>query len=96
MPAKVSAFISASFADEAQPTIEWFLRIAEKLGFDPVWLRRRHQARPVKEKIKTAMKECPAFVQIPTHALTTINAEITSPTHTSRLATATPPPRERP
>lgn len=38
--------------------------MSEKAGFEPVWLKDRKQARPIKEKIKVAMKDCPAMLQI--------------------------------
>jgi len=66
---KTPVFISASFAEEAQPIVEWFLKMIEKTGFNPIWLRRLSQPRPVKEKIKTAMKECPAMIQVWTRDL---------------------------
>jgi len=70
LPSKPSAFLSASFAAEAKPVVDWFIRMAEKCGFDVVWLKRVHKARPVKEKIKSAMKSCPAMIQVLTRDLT--------------------------
>jgi hypothetical protein len=69
MADKIPVFISASFADEAQPTIDWFIKMAESVGFESVWLKKKNQPRPVKEKIKEAVKECPAMIQILTKDL---------------------------
>ncbi|MCK4443978.1 MAG: hypothetical protein KAW09_05510 [Thermoplasmata archaeon] len=61
---KVVAYISASFDETAQTTVEWIIAMASKLGYDPVWLGSRVSARPVKEKIKEAIRRCEAFIQI--------------------------------
>lgn len=61
---RVVAYISASFNQEAQPAIDWILGISEKLGYEPIWLRKRLSARRIKEKIKEAIRSCEAFIQI--------------------------------
>lgn len=75
MAAKPSVFISASFAADAQPIVDWFISMTEKAGFDVLWLKRIHKARPVKEKIKSAMRNCPALIQILTKDLTETGRE---------------------
>ena len=50
--------------------------MVEKSGFDVVWLKRVHRARPVKEKIKSEMRSCPAMIQIFTKDLVATGREI--------------------
>src|SRR5436309_317737 len=76
LPSKPSAFVSASFAAEAKPVVDWFIRMAEKSGFDVVWLKRVRRARPVKEKIKSGMRSCPAMIQIFTNDLVVTGREL--------------------
>lgn len=61
---KVVAYISASFDEAAQPAVDWILAMASKLGYEPVWLRKKLAARPIKEKIKEALRGCETFIQI--------------------------------
>lgn len=64
MSQKVTTYVSASFDESAQPTIDWILAMADRLGFDIVWLRKRLSARPIKEKIKSAIRGSDALIQI--------------------------------
>ena len=58
------AFISASFDDNAQKPIEWFIGMANSLGIEPIWLKRIYETRPVEDKIKDNIRRCNAFIQI--------------------------------
>lgn len=61
---KVITFLSASFSDEIDDIIKWFIRIMNILDFEVIWLKEKHQARPVEEKIKENLKQCNCFIQI--------------------------------
>ena len=58
------AFISASFDNNAQKPIEWFIGMANSLGIEPIWLKRIYETRPVEDKIKDNIRRCNAFIQI--------------------------------
>ena len=61
---KARAFLSASFNDEIDTLISWFIEIIQALEIDVVWLKKKYQARPAEEKIKENIKLCNCFIQI--------------------------------
>jgi hypothetical protein len=61
---KPKAFISASFEKEAQKVIDWVIELANGIGFECVWLRSKFSPRQPKDKIKIAMRDCEALIQI--------------------------------
>lgn len=61
---KATAFLSASFNDEIDPLISWFIEIARSLEIDVIWLKEKYQARPTEDKIKENIKLCNCFIQV--------------------------------
>ncbi|MCK4735422.1 MAG: hypothetical protein KAT65_23415 [Methanophagales archaeon] len=61
---ETKAFISASFDSSAQKPIEWFIKMAKRLGISTIWLKGKYETRPAEDKIKDHMSECNAFIQI--------------------------------
>lgn len=61
---KVRAFLSASFNDEIDPLVSWFIEMINSLGIDVIWLKEKYQPRPIEEKIKENIKLCNCFIQI--------------------------------
>lgn len=60
----IVAFISASFGNGAQKQIEWFIKIANSLGIETIWLKEKYESRPTEDKIKDNLKNCNTFIQI--------------------------------
>ena len=58
------AFLSASFNDEIDQLISWFMEMIRSLEIDVIWLKGKYQARPTEEKIKENIKLCNCFIQI--------------------------------
>jgi len=67
------AFISASFDNSAQKPIEWFIKMANSLEIEPIWLKSMYETRPVEDKIKHHLKRCNAFIQILTEDVEELN-----------------------
>lgn len=67
---KARAFLSASFSDEIDDLITWFIEIMTSLKIEVVWLKKKYQARPTEEKIKENIGLCNCFVQIITRDIT--------------------------
>jgi hypothetical protein len=61
---KVRAFLSASFNDEIDPLVSWFIKMIRSLEIDVIWLKEKSQARPTEVKIKENIKLCNCFIQI--------------------------------
>lgn len=59
-----TAFLSASFSEEVDCLISQFIKIAEALNIDVIWLKEKYQARPPEEKIKENILLCNCFIQI--------------------------------
>ena len=58
------AFLSASFNDEIDPLVSWFIGMIRSLDIDVIWLKEKYQARPAEVKIKENIKLCNCFIQI--------------------------------
>lgn len=58
------AFLSASFRDEYDVFLDWFIKMIESVGFEVNWLKSKYQARPAEDKIKENIAICNCFVQI--------------------------------
>jgi len=61
---KVRAFLSASFNNEIDPLVSWFIGMIKSLDIDVIWLKEKYQARPTEAKIKENIKLCNCFIQI--------------------------------
>ncbi len=59
-----TAFISASFDDDAESLIRWVRNRAENVGFTTIWLKEIYQARPTPEKIDQAISDSDCIIQI--------------------------------
>jgi len=67
---KVKAFLSASFNDEIDDIVAWFIKIIESLGIDVIWLKEKYEPRPTEVKIKENIQLCNCFIQIITRDVT--------------------------
>jgi len=61
---KARAFLSASFNDEIDPLISWFIEMIKSLEIDVIWLKKTYQARPTEEKIKENIRLRNCFIQV--------------------------------
>lgn len=59
-----TAFISASFDDDAEPLIKWVRNRAENVGYTTIWLKEIYQARPTTDKIDQAIRDSDCIIQI--------------------------------
>jgi hypothetical protein len=69
-PRKAKAFLSASFSDEIDDIISWFIEMMRSMNIEVIWLKEKYQARPTEEKIKENIGLCNCFVQIITRDIT--------------------------
>ena len=58
------AFLSASFKDENNELLEWFIEMIESVGIEVNWLKVKYQVRPTEEKIRENITICNCFIQI--------------------------------
>ena len=72
---KVRAFLSASFNNEIDPLVSWFIKMIRSLDIDVIWLKEKYQARPTEEKIRENIKLCNCFIQIITRDVTEAGKE---------------------
>jgi len=62
---RVTAFLSASFSDNLDRLISWFITMIKSVDIDDViWLKEKYEARPTEEKIKENIRLCNCFIQI--------------------------------
>ena len=72
---KVRAFLSASFNNEIDPLVSWFIEMIRSLDLDVILLKKKYQARPTEEKIRENIKLCNCFIQIITRDVTEAGKE---------------------
>ena len=64
MTRRVSAFVSASFSDEAEETIRWFCDLFQTVGIEPLFLKWKPEARKSEDKIRECIEKSDVFIQI--------------------------------
>ena len=61
---RIIAFLSASFNDEVNELLTWFIKMIESVGIEVNWLKEKYQVRPTEEKIKENIAISNCFIQI--------------------------------
>lgn len=61
---RIIAFLSASFSDEIDWLISWFMKMIDSIDIEVNWLKEKYQARPTEEKIKENIHISNCFIQI--------------------------------
>lgn len=59
-----TAFISASFDDQAAVMVDWFCQLARAVGFSVIWLKEFAEPRPPAEKVKEYLMKADCLIQI--------------------------------